>query len=134
MLKQDAESLFQKEGIADRCQYIEGNFFKSIPDKGDIYIFKAIFHGKTDQQAHQILKNLKFIMKPNSKAILVERVIAPGEFFSDGCLQDINMLNVTHGHLRTLDEFKILFMQNDFKINHFNDLDRAMKVIEISLS
>lgn len=43
-------------------------------------------------------------------------MITPGANFPDGCLNDINMLNVTKGSVRTFDEYKLLFDISGFTI------------------
>lgn len=130
-LKNDAEAYFKRAQVSERCRYIGGSFFDSIPAGGDLYIFKAIFHGKTDDQALTILKNTKMVLPTTGKILLIERMIAPGENFLDGCLNDINMLNVTNGGVRTLDEYKSLFDISGFSIKKIQPLEDALQMIEL---
>lgn len=130
-LKGDAEAYFKREGLASRCQYQEGDFFIAIPEGGDLYIFKAIFHGKTDEQALLILNNTKKVLHKSEKILLIERMITPGDNFLDGCLNDINMLNVTKGGVRTFEEYKALFDATGFSISRIEPLEDALQMIEL---
>lgn len=130
-LMNDAEAYFKSEHLSERCCYISGSFFDSIPAGGDLYIFKAIFHGKTDDQALAILKNAKTVLPVTGKILLIERMITPGNNFLDGCLNDINMLNVTKGGVRTFDEYKSLFDISGFLIQKIQPLEDALQIIEL---
>ena len=130
-LQHDAEIYLNQEGLAKRCRYIGGSFFDAIPSGGDLYIFKAIFHGKTNDQALTILNNTKIALPATGKILLIERMIIPGENFLDGCLNDINMLNVTKGGVRTFDEYKSLFDISGFSICKIVPLEDALQMIEL---
>ena len=132
-LQADAEVYFKREQLSDRCYYIAGSFFDSIPAGGDLYIFKSIFHGKTDDQALTILNNTKTVLPVTGKILLIERMIMSGENFLDGCLNDINMLNVTNGGVRTFDEYQSLFDSSGFFIKKIKPLEDALQMIELSL-
>jgi hypothetical protein len=130
-LQDDAERYFIQEGMSLRCQYIAGNFFETIPATGDLYIFKAIFHGKTDEQALRILHNTKRVLPTHAKLLLIERMITHDDNFIDGCLNDINMLNITNGCVRTLEEYKELFKVSGFSISQIEPLEDALQMIEL---
>ncbi len=132
-LQKDAETYFNHEGVASRLQYIGGSFFEKIPPGGELYLFKAIFHGKTDEQALLILNNTKKVLPENGKVILIERMIASGNNYVDGCVNDINMLTVTRGGVRTLDEYKSIFAISGFSISQVESLEDAIQIIELSL-
>ena len=58
----------------------------------------------------------------------------PGEYFIEACLNDINMLNVTKGCVRTFDEYKILFDTAGFSINKTESVEDALYMIELEFS
>ncbi len=132
-LQVDAEAYFEHEGVAARCLYIGGSFFEKIPSGGDLYIFKAILHGKTDNQVIEILNNTKAVLPETGKILLIERMITPGDNFLDGCLNDINMLNVTKGGVRTYDEYHALFDSCGFSISKMELLEDALQMIELKM-
>ncbi|EKD69769.1 MAG: hypothetical protein ACD_46C00732G0009 [uncultured bacterium] len=70
-----AKKYFQEKNIAPRCQYIGGDFLKSIPTGGDIYLMKAILHGKNDEIAMEILTRCKDVLPRNGRLLVIERII-----------------------------------------------------------
>lgn len=52
-----ARARLAAEGIADRCEFIAGDFFESVPGGGDAYILKWIIHDWDDERALTILRN-----------------------------------------------------------------------------
>ncbi len=134
ILQQEAEIYFKKENLVTRLQYIAGSFFEFIPTGGELYVFKAIFHGKTDEQALLILNNTKKVLPKNGKILLVERMITSDSDFVEGCVNDMNMLTVTRGVVRTFEEYHALFSASGFIITKNEALDGAIKMLELSLT
>ncbi|MBV8894599.1 MAG: hypothetical protein JO266_21915, partial [Acidobacteria bacterium] len=54
-----------------------GDFFKAVPEGGDIYFMKHILHDWTDEQATTILRNCRPAMQdmPNASVVLLEFVV-----------------------------------------------------------
>lgn len=132
-LQADAEAYFKREGVSSRCHYIGGDFFTVIPTGGDLYLLKAILHGKNDEQALNILNNVKKVLTPSGKILLIERMITPQNHFLDACVNDVNMLNVTHGAVRTFEEYKNLFTACHFEMTMIKPLEDAIQMIELKM-
>ena len=61
--------------VADRCETVAGDFFKSVPGGGDAYIMKWIIHDWNDEKAITILRNCRTQMPQNGKLIVVDCVV-----------------------------------------------------------
>jgi hypothetical protein len=55
----NAESIFQKFGVTDRVEVIQGSFFTSTPAGADLYLLKNIIHNWSTEESVKILKNIK---------------------------------------------------------------------------
>ena len=133
-LKKASESYFKTKGIASRTKYIGGDFNQFVPDGGDLYIMKAVLHAREDTSAITVLNQCKTVLSGQEKLLIVERVISEsGKDYSDACVNDMNMLHVTYGKVRTLNEFKTLFKQADFFIKKIFPVMDAMSIIELEV-
>jgi len=107
-----AQHRLRAEGIADRCTYIAGDFFVSLPEGGDAYVLKDIVHDWDDDRAIAILRNCRRAIAHTpvvtARVLLVEKVIPPGNAPFPGKLTDITMLLVTGGRERTEKEYEAL--------------------------
>jgi len=130
ILQKKAEHYFEQQGLSKRCQYISGSFYDQVPKGGDLYLLKAIMHGKNDENALKILMQCKQAMQPKGKLLIIDRIISQGEHYLDGCLNDMNMLNVTTGHDRTLDEFTTLLNQAGFSLLKTYPIEDSLMMIE----
>jgi O-methyltransferase domain/Dimerisation domain len=111
-----ARRLFRQEGLTDRCAVVAGDFFDAVPPGGDAYIMKLVIHDWDDERAIRILRNCHRAMRPRSKLLVVDRVIAPGDEADPAKFVDLEMLVLTHGgRERTQPEFKELYDQAGFE-------------------
>src|SRR5207249_3353246 len=49
-----ASELLQREGVAERCAVVPGDFFQSIPGGGDAYLMKLILDNFDDDRSSQL--------------------------------------------------------------------------------
>lgn len=95
--------------VEDRCEIACGNFFESVPSGADAYLLSHIIHDWNDESATLILRNVREAMNAESKLLLVEYLIKPGNASSMAKYMDLNMLVMTPGgRERTEAEYKAL--------------------------
>src|SRR5690606_38521183 len=58
-----------------RSQFVGGDFFRSVPAGGDIYLLKYIIHDWDDSRSLTILRNCRSAMKPETRLLLVEELV-----------------------------------------------------------
>lgn len=93
----DAGRLMEAEGVADRCERIPGDFFQSVPERGDLYMLKSVIHDWEDDDAYALLKNCRKAVPDHGRLLLLERVIPPGNTPSEAKLIDVSMLVIPGG-------------------------------------
>ncbi|MGE3960404.1 MAG: methyltransferase [Dehalococcoidia bacterium] len=100
----------ERMGVADRCEYVGGDMFESVP-AADAYTMKMILHDWNDDECVEILKNIAAASEPGARLFVVEHIIpAPGEsHFAK--LFDIHMMCWGTGRERTADEYAALLEQ-----------------------
>ncbi|SFU21620.1 O-methyltransferase [Mesorhizobium sp. YR577] len=109
---------------------VVGSFFEAIPAGGDAYILKAILHDWDDAESSAILKICRRPIKPEAKLLVLERVIAPPNEFSDAKFSDLNMLVSPGGQERTRDEFAALFAVAGFRLTRVVPTGTRFSVVE----
>ena len=125
-----AKPLIQQAGVADRCAVAGGSFFESIPGGADAYLMRHIIHDWNDQQSKTILSNVRKVIPPNGKLLLVETVIPAGNEPNFAKLLDLNMLVLPGGQERTEKEYRALFDATGFKLNRIVPTKGGIDVIE----
>jgi hypothetical protein len=102
---------FGQSGVADRCELVDCDFFKSVPSGGDLYILKHIIHDWDDERASTILKNCRRAMQAQARLLIVDCVlpVEPAHEDALGYFVDMTMLAITPGgRERTREAFSLL--------------------------
>src|SRR5882762_2247748 len=99
-------------GVAERCEFVAGDFFDSVPPGGDAYLLKSVLHNWNDEKSALILRNCGRAMPRDAKLLLVERIFPARVGVSSAhqavARSDLNMLVGPGGHERTEVEFRNL--------------------------
>ena len=125
-----ARPKLEAAGIADRCDAVAGDFFKSVPAGGDAYIMKWIIHDWDDEKAIAILRNCRHQIPENGKLILVDSVVPETDEPDFSKFIDLNMLVMTGGKERTAKEFEQLLGAAGFKLLRVIPTDLPTAIIE----
>lgn len=123
-----ANEKINQMNLADRCVFVEGSFFKSVP-KADIYILSHVIHDWTDEQCLSILENCKQA-NPQAKVLFIEMVIPTGDTFHPAKLIDLQMLTLLGGQERTAEEYSILFVKAGYKLAQIVPLQCRASILE----
>lgn len=110
-------------GVQDRCAIAESDFFKAVPEGGDVYLLKDILHDWPDNDAVTILEVCRRAMQPGARLLVVERTL-PARVGDDPMdhnriLTDLHMMVLLGGKERTLEDFGELFDKTGFRLTRF---------------
>jgi ubiquinone/menaquinone biosynthesis C-methylase UbiE len=72
---EDARRHFTERGVADRCEFLSGDFFESVPAGADVYLLKSVIHDWNDERAREILRTCRRAMSPDARLLLLERIV-----------------------------------------------------------
>jgi hypothetical protein len=97
------------QGVADRCELVEGDFFASVPAGGDVYVLKSVLHDWDDDRCVAILQACRTAMDESARLAIIE-VLLPDRMTPSGptlsaALLDLIMLAYAGGRERTEPEF-----------------------------
>ena len=120
-------------GVGERCEFLAGNFFESVPSGADALILKSVIHDWDDERSVKILANCRRALGPPGKLLLVERIMPdaaePSAEHRATVLSDLNMLRGLGGSERTEHEFRELLTKSGFTMTRVVAAG-PMKVIE----
>ena len=104
----DAAAAAREDGLQDRFTTVGGDFFESVPP-ADLYVLKYVLHDWDDESCVRILKNCRASLKEGGRVVVIDYLV--GELGTPGlpALMDMNMLIMTGGKERSIDEFDELF-------------------------
>lgn len=109
-------TLIDAYSLGDRLEIVEGDFFKSVPEGGDLYVLKNVLHDWDDESATKILTNVHNTMPETSRLLIIEAIIEEGNTPSFGKMTDILMMTAVGGKERTRIQFESLLSRSGFRI------------------
>jgi orsellinic acid C2-O-methyltransferase len=125
---------FQEIGFADRCEFVSGNFFESVPSGANAYVLKSVIHNWNDERAGVILQRCAQAMAGSGKLILVERIVPrrlePSAAHRAIALMDLNMLVVLGARDRTEDEYRALLSSAGLRLTRIIPAVLNFSIIE----
>jgi ubiquinone/menaquinone biosynthesis C-methylase UbiE len=104
--------------------------FQAVPEGGDAYIMKHIIHDWDDDRAATILENIRRVMQPGGRVILLESVLLPANQPDFGKLIDLEMLLMPGGRERSEEEFRALFARAGYRMTRTVPTKSPLSVIE----
>jgi hypothetical protein len=117
-------------GLADRCDFVGGDFLSAVPPGGDLYILSTILHDWNDEQSVRILQRCREAMTPRGKLILVEMVIGEGNEPFFGKWLDLHMLVMHGGRDRTAVQYERLLRAGGFRLERIVPTGFLRSVLE----
>jgi hypothetical protein len=125
----DARAFVTSSGVAERCELVAGDFFKSVPAGGDVYLLKSILHDWYDEQASAILKTVRAAAGPQSVLLVVENLIGPPNEGASAKLGDLNMMVAAGGRERTRQEWEQLFASTGWRLDEVHPAGRLFILV-----
>jgi orsellinic acid C2-O-methyltransferase len=121
-------SYLDRLGVLNRCELVEADFFKAVPEGGDVYLLKQIIHDWDDDHAARILATCRRAMAPGSRIVLIERVF-PTRVTEDPthltlAMLDLHMMVALGGRERTLEEYREMLERAGFRFSRLIPGDR----------
>ena len=93
-------------------------------------MLKSVIHDWDDEAAIEILRACRAAMDERGKLLVVERVIRPENEPDPAKFSDLNMLVILAGQERTADDFKLLYTEAGFTLNHIVRTGSPYNIIE----
>lgn len=116
---EQAQALFHKRSLEDRCAFSSINFLEEPPPQADVYLVKHVLHNWGHDQAVRLLKNCRAAGGAKSHLLVIEGILPPGTTKHMSRLMDLQMMMLFgQGKTRTKKEFKQLFLNGGWRMQH----------------
>lgn len=125
-----AKAHLTQAGVADRVQFVAGDFFQSVPSGADAYFLRHIIHDWDDAQSRTILKHVRATMPEHGRLLIAEFVLPDGPEPFHGKWFDLAMMTVTGGQERTASEYRLLLDECGFEWRRVVPTTTELSVIE----
>lgn len=125
-----APALLARHGVSDRVAIAEGSFFDHVPTGGDAYLLKNVIHDWPDEQAIQILRNVRAAARPGATVLLVELVIPEHDREHIGKWVDLEMLLGLDARERTAAEYGALLQRAGFAMTRVVQTAAPFSLVE----
>jgi hypothetical protein len=111
-----AREVLIARGVADRCEVVGGDFLQTAPAGGDAYLLKRVMYSWNDEQSIAMLRAIRAGMHADSRLLLLEPLLEPGNDFDWGKLYDMLLLVMAGGGGRSLEALQELFAKADLEL------------------
>jgi len=112
----EARATIAGAGVADRCDFVAGSFFDTVPPGGDVYVLAHILHDWSDERALEILRMCRRAAAPGTRLLLLEGVVPDGPEPHPAKILDLHMLVLLGGRERTEREWRSLLAEGGFEL------------------
>lgn len=129
-LEAGARAELEALGVANRCQFVGGDFLSSVPAGGDAYIMSHILHDWPDAEAAKILKNCRTAIQDGGKLLVLDAVIKPSGERDWGKLMDLEIMLCFGGRDRTAEELTTLLQEARFTLTRVLATRSAISIVE----
>ncbi|MGP0051391.1 MAG: methyltransferase [Solirubrobacteraceae bacterium] len=113
----DSDERFERAGCGDRAQAVPASFFDDVPAGADVYVLKRVLYDWDDQRARAVLEQVRRAMRSDSRLLVLDPVIVPGNDFDPAKLYDLLSLTMLGGRARSEPEMRALLASAGLAVN-----------------
>jgi hypothetical protein len=124
-----AQAAMTARGLADRVEAVGGDFFASVP-AADLYLLSFVLHDWDDAACVRILRTIRQAAGPDSRLMVVEGVVPPGDVPHVMKMIDLTMLGMVPGRERTAEEYAALLGEAGFVLDRIVATPSPLSIIE----
>jgi len=122
---------FEEAGLIGRCRMVGGDIFDNVPEGADAHVLKSILHDWDNERVMVILKNCCAALAEGGTLLIIERIL-PERAAEDPetVIMDLQMLVMTGGRERKVDEYRALLSAAGFRLNQIIPIKGGRWIIE----
>ncbi|MEA1932240.1 MAG: methyltransferase [Euryarchaeota archaeon] len=118
-----------KLGVDDRCQYVAGDMFESVPT-ADGYLLKWVLHDWSDEECVEILSTIHDAAPADGRLFVIEAIVPGPDRPGFAKRLDMTMLVHMDGRERTDAEYRSLLEKAGWEVVNRRETDSDMSVLE----
>lgn len=130
--EQGALKTFEDYGVAERCDFVGGDFFQDdLPAGADTYLLSAILHDWDDERCLQILRNCRRSIPDNASLLVIDIVLSDEKNVPDTYRNHLDLSTMTQigGMERTESEFQNLLARTGFRLSRVMTMNAPQAVL-----
>ncbi|WP_326636749.1 acetylserotonin O-methyltransferase [Streptosporangium sp. NBC_01755] len=126
-----AREFFAEAGLEDRCEFVDGDFFASVPAGADAYLLSSVIHNWSDEDSVRILRNVREAISDDGRVLLVEAVVPDDDRPHISKDVDMRMLALFgEGMERSTSEYAELLGKSGFRLSRQVELPGGASIVE----
>jgi O-methyltransferase/methyltransferase family protein len=125
-----AEEFLRSAGVGDRCAVDTAGLFEKPPAGADVYLMKHIVHEWPEQQALELLRNVRASIRDDGRLLLMEFVLPEGSQPHPGVLVDLWLMILMGGKERTRSQYTELLRQAGFRLTRVIETGSPVAIVE----
>jgi O-methyltransferase domain len=119
-------------GVADRCEFVAGDFFTTMPAGADAYFVAHVIHNWDDERAVALLRQIRAAIPGHGRLLILEQPLPDDDRPHLGKDLDIRMLTLQYGRERSYAEYSGLLAAAGFAAGEVIQLHRDEGLITAS--
>lgn len=127
-----AQRMRVPEDLRVRLTYAVGDFFREVPQGGDVYVLSHVLHDWPDDRAAAILRRVAEGMGANAEVLVLENMLPDSDVGLIFGYLDVLMLAAWGGRERSLPAYRELLAAAELKISRTWHLDARSGLTAIS--
>ena len=131
--EQGALKTFRDSGVADRCDFVGGDFFEDVPAGADAYLISTVLHDWGNEQCLQILRNCRRRVPDKGRLLVVDIVLSDEKNVPDTYRNFLDLVTLTQtegGMERTESAYRKLLATAGFSLSRVIPTNAPQWVIE----
>ncbi len=126
----EARRFISARGVADRCAFIGGDFFQSVPPGADAYMLSHVLNDWPADRCRAILQHVRRVIPRHGRVLIVEQLITRDRDSDQAKFLDLIALAVSGGMHRTQDEHAALMTSAGFQLTRVVPTHAQVSLIE----
>ncbi|WP_017570527.1 methyltransferase [Nocardiopsis halotolerans] len=114
---------------AGRCELVEGDFLRGVPEGADVYMLSRVLHNWSDGDARTVLRHCREAMAPDGLVLIAERVLPDDGSPWLSAVLDAHMMVMTTGAERTERGYEALLRSAGLTTHRVLDLVLEMRLL-----
>jgi O-methyltransferase domain len=130
ILRRQAEEAIARDGLTERCRFVEADFFEFVPEGADAYLLKSVIHDWDDERALRIYSTVRRAMRDDSRLLLVEALNEAETVRPDVIIGDLIMLTMAPGRERSEAEHRDLLAREGLRLERIIPTASGSSILE----
>jgi hypothetical protein len=127
-----AREYLAASGVGERCEFVAGDFFATVPAGADVYFVAHVIHNWDDDRALALLRKIRAAIPAHGRLLILEQPLPDDDRPHLGKDLDIRMLTLQYGRERSYAEYSALLAAGGFAPGEVTQLHRDECLITAS--